>query len=226
MVVAAGHLVRRRGGSVRRRRLERQQAEIYRLRRWHDRPRQFRRRCAGKSPWCSASLALDHIEYLTRHRTWTGADKRHHYRASPAMRSFPIVATDQLLTRSTADLAPHHRRGPSTRPPPKTAASQLFPDRGKAMNSLLLFMILLAPFALGAALCAFLPPIATQPNERDRDAPRLEHDLNAVRTRFERQPSWPSAEARGGPTMILAGRCRFWFRPLRQGRKGRDRLIF
>jgi len=63
------------------------------------------------------------------------------------------------------------------------------------MISLLTLMILLAPFVLGAALCAFVPPIATPPDERDRDAPRMKHDLNAVRTRFDRQPSWPPSGA-------------------------------
>ncbi|HXO51261.1 MAG TPA: hypothetical protein VN888_09560 [Mycobacterium sp.] len=65
------------------------------------------------------------------------------------------------------------------------------------MDSLLPFVILLAPFAVGAALCVFVHPIARRPNERDRDAPRFEHDLDAVRTRFERQPSWPASGARG-----------------------------
>jgi hypothetical protein len=70
------------------------------------------------------------------------------------------------------------------------------------MSSLLLFVILLASFALGAALCAFVPPAAAQADERDRDATRSEHDLNAVRTRFERRPSWQSSATRGGDRLI------------------------
>jgi hypothetical protein len=70
------------------------------------------------------------------------------------------------------------------------------------MNSFILFAILLAAFALGAALCAFLPPADAQADERDRDATRLAHDLNAVRTRFERRPSWQSSATRGCDRLI------------------------
>ncbi|MDA4106554.1 hypothetical protein [Mycolicibacterium holsaticum] len=31
----------------------------------------------------------------------------------------------------------------------------------------------------------------------DRDRARVEHDLDAVRSRFERQPTWPSSGALG-----------------------------
>lgn len=31
----------------------------------------------------------------------------------------------------------------------------------------------------------------------DRDMPRVAHDLDAIRTRFERQPAWPSSGALG-----------------------------
>ncbi|EKF22057.1 hypothetical protein C731_3929 [Mycolicibacterium hassiacum DSM 44199] len=31
----------------------------------------------------------------------------------------------------------------------------------------------------------------------DRDTPRVTHDLDAVRTRFERQPAWPCSGAVG-----------------------------
>jgi hypothetical protein len=33
--------------------------------------------------------------------------------------------------------------------------------------------------------------------EDDRDGFRIAHDVDAVRTRFEKQPSWPSSGATG-----------------------------
>jgi hypothetical protein len=64
------------------------------------------------------------------------------------------------------------------------------------MNVLLTFLILLAPFAIAAALSwsthrgssmrAYLAGVS-----EDRDDYRVEHDVDAIRTRFERNPGWP-----------------------------------
>ncbi|HEV7422133.1 MAG TPA: hypothetical protein VGO30_20155 [Mycobacterium sp.] len=70
------------------------------------------------------------------------------------------------------------------------------------MSVLLTFLILIAPFAIAAALSwtahrgspmrAYLAGVA-----EDRDDYRVEHDLDAVRTRFERNPLWPASGAKG-----------------------------
>jgi hypothetical protein len=70
------------------------------------------------------------------------------------------------------------------------------------MNMLLTFLILTAPFALAASLSwashrgrplrAYLAGVA-----EDRDDYRVEHDLDAIRTRFERNPTWPASGAKG-----------------------------
>jgi hypothetical protein len=70
------------------------------------------------------------------------------------------------------------------------------------MNMLLTFLILTAPFALAAGLSwvshrrhplrAYLAGVA-----EDRDDYRVEHDLDAIRTRFERHPSWPVSGVKG-----------------------------
>jgi hypothetical protein len=64
------------------------------------------------------------------------------------------------------------------------------------MNVLLAFLILSAPFAIAAALSwttnrgssmrAYLAGV-----EEDRDHYRIEHDADAIRTRFEQDPVWP-----------------------------------
>ena len=88
------------------------------------------------------------------------------------------------------------------------------------MTTALAFLILISPFAIAAALMwaahstgslrlrldqfrmagpmsgrFFSPDLAD-----DRDALRIDHDVDAVRTRFERHPAWPasgsSSEAR------------------------------
>jgi hypothetical protein len=70
------------------------------------------------------------------------------------------------------------------------------------MNVLLTFLILIAPFAIAAALSwtahrgrpmrNYLAGVA-----EDRDDYRAEHDLDAIRTRFERNPVWPVSGAKG-----------------------------
>ena len=76
-----------------------------------------------------------------------------------------------------------------------------------AMTTALTFLILVAPFAVAAALSwaahrsGFLrlhldqfrlaAPMAGRLPEHDRDAFRVGHDLDAIRTRFEKQPAWP-----------------------------------
>ena len=81
------------------------------------------------------------------------------------------------------------------------------------MTTALTFFILIAPFAVAAAL-----GLAAQRSETlrrhldqfkvsapmwgrlfddDRDAYRVEHDVDAIRTRFEKQPFWPSSGATG-----------------------------
>lgn len=85
------------------------------------------------------------------------------------------------------------------------------------MTTALTFLLLIAPFAVAAALSwaahrsdslrlsldqfRMAAPMAGRAfgsdSTHDRDAWRAEHDLDAVRTRFERQPVWPSSGARG-----------------------------
>ncbi len=83
-----------------------------------------------------------------------------------------------------------------------------------AMTTALTFLILIAPFAVAFAVSwaagrsrpgldqFWLATLITgraygsDPVD-DRDTPRLEHDLDAVRTRFEQQPAWPASGALG-----------------------------
>ncbi len=81
------------------------------------------------------------------------------------------------------------------------------------MTTALTFLILIAPFAVAAALSwaahrsgspatAHRPvpdgrPMSGRFFEDDRDAYRVEHDVDAIRTRFEQQPFWPSSGAMG-----------------------------
>ncbi|MDF2823982.1 MAG: hypothetical protein K0R68_1390 [Mycobacterium sp.] len=86
-----------------------------------------------------------------------------------------------------------------------------------ALSYLLLTAVLLAPFALIGTIAArahrdghlrwnldqfrFSAPMIGRLFEDDRsldaDMRRLSHDLDAVRTRFEEQPSWPQSGALG-----------------------------
>ena len=67
------------------------------------------------------------------------------------------------------------------------------------------FLILIAPFAVAAALswathrtAASLPARwLSDAGDNDRDAHRVEHDVDAIRTRFEKQPRWPASGAIG-----------------------------
>ncbi|KGI70058.1 hypothetical protein MJO55_24450 [Mycolicibacterium rufum] len=81
------------------------------------------------------------------------------------------------------------------------------------MSIALTFLILSLPFALAAVLTwaahrsgvlrlhrdqfRFAAPLAGRLFEDDRDLHRVAHDLDAIRTRFERQPSWPASGATG-----------------------------
>jgi hypothetical protein len=77
------------------------------------------------------------------------------------------------------------------------------------MTTALTFLILIAPLAVAAALSwaahrsgslrlrldqfRMAGPMTGRFLEDDRDAFRIGHDADAVRTRFEQQPSWPSS---------------------------------
>jgi hypothetical protein len=81
------------------------------------------------------------------------------------------------------------------------------------MSTVLTFFILIAPFAVAAALALAAHRSETvrfhldqfkvsAPEwgrlfDDDRDAYRIGHDVDAIRTRFEEQPSWPSSGATG-----------------------------
>jgi hypothetical protein len=81
------------------------------------------------------------------------------------------------------------------------------------MTTALTFLILIAPFAVAAALSwaahrsgslrlrldqlRMAGPMSGRFFENDRDLLRVEHDVDAVRTRFEQQPSWPVSGAVG-----------------------------
>lgn len=80
------------------------------------------------------------------------------------------------------------------------------------MSTALAFLILIAPFALAALLSwvanrsgslrlhldqfRVAAPMAGRLFE-DRDSYRAQHDLDAIRSRFEDQPSWPTSSATG-----------------------------
>jgi hypothetical protein len=79
------------------------------------------------------------------------------------------------------------------------------------MTTALTLLILIAPFAVAAALSwaahrsgslrvrlvqfRLAAPLGGLFD--DRDAYRVEHDVDAIRTRFEREPSWPASGAVG-----------------------------
>ncbi|MBB2992088.1 hypothetical protein FHR72_003584 [Mycolicibacterium iranicum] len=80
------------------------------------------------------------------------------------------------------------------------------------MSTALAFLILIAPFALAALLSwaahrsgvlrvhldqfRWSAPMTGRLFD-DRDSYRVQHDVDAIRTRFEEQPSWPVSSASG-----------------------------
>lgn len=81
------------------------------------------------------------------------------------------------------------------------------------MTVALVTLVLISPFALAAGLTwaahrtgvlrihldqfRVSAPMWGRLFEEDRDLYRVEHDLDAVRTRFEQHPVWPSSGAVG-----------------------------
>jgi hypothetical protein len=79
------------------------------------------------------------------------------------------------------------------------------------MNTALSFLILIAPFAVAAALswaahrsgslrmrlAQFRVAAPLGGLFDDRDAYRIEHDVDAIRSRFEQNPAWPASSAMG-----------------------------
>jgi hypothetical protein len=82
------------------------------------------------------------------------------------------------------------------------------------ITSLLLVAVLLAPFGFVAALATTsqrggtlrrhlgqfrfsAPMVGRLFDDRDADVRRVNHDVDAIRTRFEAQPAWPSSGALG-----------------------------
>ncbi|WNG81529.1 hypothetical protein C6A86_025700 [Mycobacterium sp. ITM-2016-00316] len=85
------------------------------------------------------------------------------------------------------------------------------------LTYLALVAVLLAPFALTWALsriarrtgilrlsldqfrpaAPFVGRLVSSDNSLDRDGLRAAHDLDAIRTRFEQQPTWPASSASG-----------------------------
>ncbi len=77
------------------------------------------------------------------------------------------------------------------------------------MTAALTFLILIAPIAVAVALSwaahrtgslrlrldqfRMAGPMSGRFFEDDRDAFRIDHDVDAVRTRFEKQPFWPGS---------------------------------
>src|SRR5258705_9209205 len=82
-----------------------------------------------------------------------------------------------------------------------------------AMTTALSLLILIAPFAVAAALSwaahrsdslrirfdqfRWSAPTMGRLFEDNRDGFRVAHDVDAIRTRFERQPFWPASGATG-----------------------------
>jgi hypothetical protein len=81
------------------------------------------------------------------------------------------------------------------------------------LNLLLLTAVLLAPFVLVAAIASrthrngylrwhfdqfrLAAPVVGRLYDDDADSRRIDHHVDAIRTRFERQPAWPDSGARG-----------------------------
>lgn len=77
------------------------------------------------------------------------------------------------------------------------------------MTTALTFLILISPVVVAAALSwaahrtgslrlrldqfRMAGPMSGRYFDDDRDAFRIDHDADAVRTRFERHPSWPAS---------------------------------
>ena len=86
-----------------------------------------------------------------------------------------------------------------------------------ALTYLALVALLVSPFALAfglswaarrtgilrlhldqfSAAAPFVGKLAGSGNSDDRDGLRAMHDIDAIRTRFEEQPSWPASSASG-----------------------------
>lgn len=81
------------------------------------------------------------------------------------------------------------------------------------MTTALIFLILAAPFVVAAVLSwsahrsdalrirygqfRWSGPMVGRLFEDDRDGFRVAHDVDAIRTRFEKQPFWPTSGATG-----------------------------
>jgi len=81
------------------------------------------------------------------------------------------------------------------------------------MTTALALLILIAPFAVAAALSwaahrsdsirirfdqfRWSAPMMGRLFEDDRDGFRVAHDVDAIRSRFEKQPFWPASGATG-----------------------------
>ena len=81
------------------------------------------------------------------------------------------------------------------------------------MSVVLTFLILMAPFATAAVMAwaahrtdglrvgldqfRVSAPMRGRLSAEGSDAPRMEHELDAIRTRFEQQPAWPMSGALG-----------------------------
>lgn len=81
------------------------------------------------------------------------------------------------------------------------------------LNLLLLTAVLLAPFVVVAAIASrshrngylrwhfdqfrLAAPMVGRLYDDDADYRRIDHDVDAIRTRFERHPAWPDSGARG-----------------------------
>ena len=81
------------------------------------------------------------------------------------------------------------------------------------MTTALITLVLIAPFAVAIGLSwaahrsdslrigfhqfRWSAPMMGRLFEDDRDGFRVAHDVDAIRTRFERQPSWPASGATG-----------------------------
>lgn len=81
------------------------------------------------------------------------------------------------------------------------------------MTTTLITLAILAPFLLGAALIAaahrqghlrlhldqfrIAAPLAGSFHAEDRDGLRTQHDIDAIRSRFEAAPAWPASSASG-----------------------------
>lgn len=65
------------------------------------------------------------------------------------------------------------------------------------MTTALTFLILISPLVVAGLLLARNAHRSHLPRFGEPDAPRIQHDLDAIRTRFEEQPFWPASGVRG-----------------------------